>query len=615
MLRAKKKAFLSVVFVVSVGMLLIAANLVNNLIAGMLYFDVSSNKEYSLSDVTKSFLENMDRAVTIRFYVSKNIKEQDYVLWQYSRYLQKLLQQYKNQSGADIEIAVVEVEAFQSSEAAAIKAGIKEFENDAGQRGLYLGASFWADNGRMVTIPRLWPDRKHYVEDDITRVLSVLQRSDIPTIGIVSPKDKLMKDLLDDDAKNRPFAEFLSAAGYNVVSLRSTVAEIPEGIDMLILVYPVRINLSLLYALDQYLMRGGRAMVLLDAFYQEYSVRHGQYTSYDSGMKKLLHNMGIRYSEKEIVGDNKNNMPLVIDGQKINYPFDAIVTDVDKHLLAKGIRKLAFSHSGYFEVEAKDNIKTTIVAQTSSDSGVMAADNVVDLDVDTLSKSYVLKNKQYSLAVLLEGFFESVFETQLSEGGKLPFLAKGLKDGKLLLMGDVDFFTERMWAKKNKNFDNIYDVDYAADNMFLLRNIVDYMTQSGYVSAVEKNGKKKAESLNKVFEDMVKAKFLKEDKQAKDSLREVIKQADILQAKLVSSPVQSQKQLKQLETLQRRQYDLEQHIRQIDYQRETYYKQILMWFKILMVVGVPLICVGILWVIYLLYNRKIRSIAKEMVNE
>lgn len=593
------------------GIVIVAAALIllANLMFGGLGGDVTADKRYSLDAKTISFLTTNKEPITVRLYIAKNLAEQNPRLGQYADYVRRLLSEYQRKSKGIIDVSVVETVPFLNSQAAAEKAGIKAFDFGDERQYLYLGASFTNGKGQTLTIPKFLPEREKNIEDDITRILSSLVTDKKPVLGVVSPFFKVAGGL--GGSGNRPFVEQLKGFGYQVKSLGRAISFVPEGIDAVLVFYPYRLSKETVYALEQYLLSGGNIMIVFDAFSEERFRESGQYEVYDSGLSAFLQNKGVEYVSHLLVGDRANNREFVLDGKKVNYPFWLKVSSDSGDL--------TLNHSGYFKYQNQENFAIKVLAETGEDSVLIKTSQVADVRVENLEKYYENSSGKYPLALLLEGIFQSTFDktdvlTLRGGQNRSNFLSGSAKVGKLFLISDADMFDVFMWDGNAAAKHDFYETFFVSDNMYFVRDALDYLTENAYVGVKSKNTGLNKDSLAAVFRRYAENSFARERRELAKRLFDLQDRINILQAKVYTMPVSSVKQSKDLEQLRREQIDTEYKYRQVLYLTEERAQTLKSWFLFLMTGCFPVAAVLMLGGIYIWYRNMLKRKAEKDVN-
>lgn len=144
------------------------------------------------------------------------------------------------------------------------------------------------------------------MEYDITKYLTDLTRAKRPTIGIIStlPIDGRGEPQLMYPKYHPRWAVMNVVRDiFNVRFISRQTLDIPPDIDVLMLVNPKKFNEETLYAIDQYIMRGGNMLVLIDPF-SETEVALGEVPySIRPDIDKLLTNWGISFDTSHFVAD------------------------------------------------------------------------------------------------------------------------------------------------------------------------------------------------------------------------------------------------------------------------------------------------------------------------
>ncbi|MBR2922610.1 MAG: GldG family protein [Alphaproteobacteria bacterium] len=601
---------------------LIALNLLVFLLFGDVNIDLTADKKYSLSDETINFLDKNKEQINIKFFVSKDLKYKNPKLAEYAEYIRKLLVEYKNKSNGYIDLTMVDVVPFENSEYEAKKSGIEEFDFNDGIKYQYLGIGFSNMYGQFDSINQLYPNRKLYVEDDITRILSVIAEKRKSNIGIISSLFNIAGENNPiKSTKIWPFVKNLKKFGYNILPIRSTVPFIDDSVDVVLLFYPVEANTPLKYALDQYLVRGGSVVIMTDAFFEERFRNMEKYYSYLSGLTEFLKNHGVSYAHNLLVGDNSSRT-VVMDGKKVSYPLKINITEnmLSKHPINKNIDKIFYNHGSFFEYENQENKVMTVIAKTSDKAGVLEAIKITDLGYDDLIKKYKFTGKSHILSLLIEGMFEPYYtyppinDAELL--ARLPiFQRTAQKEGKLLLIGDADIVNEVLWNADNKKGHDVYNITYSSDNLYFLRNIFDYMSDSNYANVGKKKIVKNDINIANVFRKMAMDFYEEYRKDVINQLYGVKEKLLTIEEGKTEFDAFYTKKLKEKEQVIREENNLRQSLRKIVYLIEEKQALLMMSFSVFVIFVLPLTVIILLALMYKIYNNKLVKEIKGWIND
>ena len=231
--------------------------------------DLTQAKLYSLSEGSLRAIGQIREPITIRFYLSGKLAKVSQIHATYAVRVIELLEQYASASDGKIKLEIIDPEPFSGKEDEALSYGLKGIPVGNSSEYVYMGLTISNSSDRRRTIALLDPSRERFLEYDITKYLTDLTRAKRPTIGIIStlPIDGRGEPQLMYPKYHPRWAVMNVVRDiFNVRFISRQTLDIPPDIDVLMLVNPKKFNEETLYAIDQYIMRGGNMLVLIDPF-------------------------------------------------------------------------------------------------------------------------------------------------------------------------------------------------------------------------------------------------------------------------------------------------------------------------------------------------------------
>ena len=314
-----KSKKLTICFSSLAGIILIAAILilVNIIFKPMnARMDCTADKLYTLSEGTKTTLKGLTDTVSIRFYYSKDVAKMPVIFKNYAMRVEDLLQEYKQVAGKKLEIKKLNPKPDTDAEDSANLDGISGKSLDMfGDEQIYLGLAVSCGN-RTEAIPFLSPDREKLLEYDLTRAIVGVKSAKKPKVGVISAL-KIMGGydnpmaMMQGNARPNPAWIVISELKrtYEVVELGMDVKSVPDDISAVLLIHPKQMADTAMFALDQYVLRGGHLIAFLDpmslADMQSQNPQMQQYAppSMDSSLPPLLKAWGIEFDTEQLVLD------------------------------------------------------------------------------------------------------------------------------------------------------------------------------------------------------------------------------------------------------------------------------------------------------------------------
>jgi len=607
------------VFGVLIVLSFLAINITVSLLGSAQVFDITANNKYSLSSATLDWLKNNDKNLYVRLYKSDNLKHISPELPEYAMYTLKLLEQYRQNSGNKLGIQVVETQPFSLQETEARNLGIRQLTSSGKETG-FLGVVISDDSGNMRTIPYLNPKRQNYLEQDISRILSNLENSKRVDIGILSPAFKIIPS--DDALDNTPLwpiADYLSR-DYDLTYISPQAGQIPLNIDVLLVVNPIEMSNIALYAIDQYLLYGGRVIILLDNL-SEYmtaqSIMPPQMLSV-SYLPDFINQLGLEYAPDTVIADMQNARTAEIDNTKHQYPFwlDVNTRYFSEHKIMNGIKNITMNSPVGFNLRHVEGIKPTVLFSSSANSGEVNSAELSHSYLGQSLKTFNMTNRQYPLAVLLEGNFISYFKTPfVSSVNDIPFVSISVDEGKLLIVADSDMLMSSVW-NSNKNVNQEwYDMLPQSGNLDFLQNAIDYLSpEKTLVSVPSKTNTNHTEALTALFSQQAFQMFENEQLQKQTQLKEIDDGLQKIALQIENNElIPSLKVTQNIETLERDKIKIRQELQKINYQTVQQFESVVNHFVIINLC-LSFIFILIVGLIHTLIGYQLRRKAQGYVN-
>ncbi len=599
----------------------VALNVAVFLFGSSQVFDLTSEQKYTLSSSTLQFLKENKKNLYVRLYKSEDLQRQNRTLADYATDVVKLLEQYQRHSKHRLGLQIVEVQPFSVQEAEARNLGIEELTSENGLRSEFLGLVISDDAGHMRPLPFLNPKRSRYLEQDISHLLSNLDDDNRTDIGILSPAFKIIPsdDALDHTAP-WPIAELL-ARDYDLSFVNPQTAQIPFNVDILLVVNPVELSNTTLYAIDQFLMFGGKVIMLVDAL-SEYmlsrQIMPPRMLSV-SYLPEFLQQLGITFVPDTVIGDMSKNRDADVGGASGSYPFWLNITSelFAKHPITDGVANIALNSASRLIVSPQPNIETRILATSSADGvEVNNAELSHHVPGQPLKTLRVTAGK-YPLAVLLEGKFNSYFKVPyVNAVREVPFVSISLDKSSLLIVADSDMLLAATWNDNKESHQEWYHMVPKSGNADFLFNAIDYLAgHKTPVSVASKTSPYAPRPLSDVFAAEARQSFnAEQQKNIEETEQTASKLRDIALRIENNELIPSLKSTREIEKLERNKLRLQKEMQQIDYQIAQRYRSIVNRFIILNL-SASLGIAALICLVREFFSRRTKLRAKEYVNE
>jgi ABC-type uncharacterized transport system involved in gliding motility auxiliary subunit len=457
----------SVVGVIAILVIIVGINLLGRLFK--VRSDLTENRIYTLSDGTKKILNKLDTEVVIRFYFSKDNASMPVPLRTYAQEVQDLLEEYQQFGHGKIKVVKLDPKPDSDAEDSANLDGIEGQDVNLTDK-VYLGIAVSCLDAK-TTIPYLSPDRETLLEYDLSRAISSVANPKKAVIGVMSALPVTGREappmmMQQRQQSSQPWI-FLSELRQNYVvhDIPMTTDKIGDDVSVLLVVHPQGISDQAQFAIDQFLLRGGKMVALLDPFSFVEAQTAGPYggaAGYDSTLDKLLPAWGMQFSATKVLADPAFATQVQRESEVQSDPTILSVTSDGinrQDALGAAINDLLMPFAGVFTGKPVDGLKEDVLVKSSNQAGLVDA-AMLQAGADAVRKALKSDNTSYPIAIRLSGKFKTAFPngkpapksspgpSPSPESGaasspsptpKSESLKEGQSAGVVILVGDADF--------------------------------------------------------------------------------------------------------------------------------------------------------------------------------
>ena len=598
--------------------------------------DLTKDKLYTLSESTIKLLKDVKEPVTFRLYLSGGLAQAVPHLGIYANRVRDLLLEYQSVSNGKVKLEVLDPAPFSSIEDRAVAAGLRGIPAVSGGDNMYFGLVGSNTTDDIETIPFIQIDREAFLEYDLSKMLYALVTSKPTVVGIVStlPTDGTMK--VTATGRQEPVAPYVvrNQIGelFETRFLGKEIDEVPSDVNVLMVVHPKNQSARTIFAIDQYMLAGGKAIIFVDPF-AEVEGMQGQMlgsTIGGSSLEKVFKVWGIEYDINTVVGDRLSARKVLPEAG--NRPIEYLPwlelrgPSLDRSSpITSGIDVVALASAGHLSVKDNSSLKMTPLLISSPGAGLIDSKKVQGFrNPKKLLREFKADKKQYILAGRVTGSVQTAFPDGVpapgkDQDGKLvevnpwqrPILAQSESPLDVIVVADADILADRFWVIMRDFAGQRVPVPTANNGDFVLNSIE---ALAGSSSLMELRGRGSASRPFKVLQDIQKTASRKfEDKER--GLRQTITKTEKKLQQLrrrnpeSSAKVVSERDRREMEKMQREILGFRSELRKVrrsltqDYQR----LEMQLWFLNIALVPILLIIFSIALSVIRIIRRRNHS--------
>ncbi|NLK41961.1 MAG: hypothetical protein GX298_07905 [Planctomycetes bacterium] len=492
--------------------------------------DVTDQRIYTLSDGTKAILAGLRQPITVRLFYTKTaaMKAPDEIRYynNYYEYVKALLEEYVAHSNGMLKLEVIDPRPYSEEEMQAIRYGLRRFQITQ-EESFFFGLVVQTEFGATRVIEFFSPDRQQFVEYDISYLIDTAVTRQKKRLGVLSAMPVMgdtgymaqMMRLQGQQPKQKWGLISQLEQKYEVFSL-STDTDRIEDVDLLLVIHPKDFSEKTRFAIDQFVLKGGRAVILVDPHCvvdmpDPMSRLQGSPHSTASNLPDLFEAWGLQMPENTFAGDRD----LAVEGltapnrrpEKILaiLKFDRAKGCFNQeHVVSAALNEVTMMFPGVLTVQkdspnAADLRYTPLIMTTSRGNRwqVNSPFELMSPDYAEFMRRFKEGTEPVVTAYMVTGRFKTAFPNgieveadddealqsndpnQQPQTRRISGLTEAREPGVVMVVADVDFISDVAAYRRS-----IFGLSVVGDNSAVLLNALDDMAGSNHLISIRSRG-------------------------------------------------------------------------------------------------------------------------------
>ncbi len=507
-----------------------------------LRIDLTEDNLYTLASGTRNIVSGLERPVELLFFYSEEATADVPQLRTYGVRVQELLREMVIASDGNLELRVIDPVPFSEEEDLAGEYGVQPVPLSAGGESVFFGlvavdpATVPAEGeeegedaaGEKIfeTIALIRPDQEEFLEYEFSKLITQVANPEPPIVGFISG---LPIDGGINPENMQPTAPWMFMDSirqlYAVQRVDADADDIDPAIDILLIVHPQDLGEQMLYAIDQHVLRGGKALVVLDPNADSTAQRGPDgvpsIVNGASDLDPLLAAWGVEYDSTKVLTDSEQALMVSVGDSPrpiqhfgmMGVPRESFVNDI----VNTGLQVMNFATPGALvPIEGATTVFEPLLLSSSSS---MLMDNTFFTemaDPTILVDEFVSEDKRYAVAARVQGNVRSAFPegrpsaevlpvdipavdgadapeplpapTPEVDPTLLPHLNESTGTVNLILVADSDFLTDRMWVQIQSFLGQRIGSPFASNGDFVM-NALDNLSGNAELVTIRSRGR------------------------------------------------------------------------------------------------------------------------------
>jgi ABC-type uncharacterized transport system involved in gliding motility auxiliary subunit len=475
--------------------LFFAINILSGALLKSTRLDLTADKLFTLSTGTKQVLSTMEEPVDLRLYYSSRLDELGPYFSAHAQRIEELLGEYQRLSGGRVQLERLDPHPFSPEEDLAVAEGLEGLPLSGDGTQAYFGLSGRNSTDDIEVISYLAPERANFLEYDLTRLVHDLANPDKPVVAVLG----------DLPLMGTQFNQFqpwhVLDAMYQFFDVRflgGKQEKIDDEVEVLMLAQPHNVDPATLYAIDQFVMRGGRVLAFVDPLAEVMAAGGGMNPMANpegdaiKALEPLLTAWGIDIPGGKVIGDRTaaQRVSAQVGGRQVVVDYlpwlslDASHLNADD-VITGDIRLVNLNSAG--SIQARDGATTALEPLVVSSKLSMAIDTEqirAAPDPARLIAEFAPSGEPFVLAARVTGAAKSAFPDGPPDGvaSDAEHLAEAMAPLNVVVIADADLLADATWVRQQDLLGQQIVIPMANNGDFAINALDNLAGSEGLIS-------------------------------------------------------------------------------------------------------------------------------------
>jgi len=473
-----------------------------------LRIDMTAGNSFTLSDSAKSLLSKVEEPVRFDFYRTRSVEglspQIKMHIQNFGDRVEQMLRQFERAANGKIILDRIDPEPDTPAEENAIAAGVHGQSLPNGDT-IFLGLVISQGDSEHV-IPFFDWNKEGSIEYDIAKAVHEAQQLSKPKLGLISTlplKAPPMPMMPGQPPQEDQYIISELESSFNVEVIEPTASELPQDLDMLMVIHPIGLPETLLFGIDQFTLSGKPMFLAVDPsslFFrsqqQQNQMMMGRPNpNTSSDFQPFFSAWGISYSASEAIADPD----IAYTQQNTMQPAWLIFREdnvAEDFLPAAELNAVLLLEAGSLDLELSSKLTLEPILQTTESAGSVAGMMLQFAQQGALLNQLEASNEKKTVAGLLSGEFTTAFPngkpsdpSASPESGETTERSDQLYtgEGNVFIITDTDWLLDQ-FSIQRQNFLGMMTIQPINDNLTMGTNIIEFLGGSQDLIGIRSKG-------------------------------------------------------------------------------------------------------------------------------
>lgn len=572
----------------------LAVNLLSDRTLSGARADLTANGLYTVSEGARNVVRRLQEPVTLRLYYSGSAAADIPQVRTYAQRVKGLLAEFASASGGKLRLVEIDPEPFSEDEDAATAAGIQPMALRDRPDPLYFGLQASGSTDEAEVIPFLDPSRETSLEYEVTRIIHKLGNPEQPVLAVVSALPLAGRQAMpwmgvQEEPGYQVYAELQDV--FDVRQVMPSGTALPEDTDLLLVAHPKGVSDDLLYAIDQFILRGGHALILVDPWCEsdrppsDPNDPMAQFTAErSSSLGRLFDAWGLALADGVFLGDPGTALTLQAGERRqpiAHLWYQELGPDNFDHddVLTQSLPSIVLSTPGHLMLAEGAAVRLLPLVSTTGEAGEISTSAVQFMpDPQRILAEFVPNAGVSPIAARVQGKVQSAFpdghpaRPPVAEGQEPPapdpaFRAESDGEINVIVVADADLLADAFWVSRQNLFGQEIVMVRAGNGDFVLAALDNLSGSNDLISVRSRVRYERPFTVMQDLQREADARFARTAEDLEAQLRETETKLNALQAQKEdgASLILSPEQQAEIERFQEERLATRKRLRDVQY--------------------------------------------------
>jgi ABC-type uncharacterized transport system involved in gliding motility auxiliary subunit len=609
--------------------LFIAVTVLSNALFRGVKLDLTENNMYTLSEGSKNIVGQLEEPINLYFFFSEKTAASMPSVKTYANHVREMLEQLAELSGGKINLSVIDPEPFSEAEDRAAQFGLQAAPVSG--ESIYLGLAGTNSVDGQEVIPFFAQDRQTFLEYDLVKLVHNLAHPKKKVVGLVTALPMAGSfDQMMGQPQNPWMIHQSVTQLFDVRALGTDRDKIDDDVDVLWIVHPKNLPEKMLFAIDQFVLKGGKALVFVDpnAEADRPDPQQGQFAppSKSSNLETLFKAWGIEVNSGKFIGDRSNGVEIgTRSGERETHIGYLRLTGDEinaQDTITSNLQQLTIGTGGGIKAVSGATTQLTPLLTSSQEAAELDASQLEAMSSPReLLAGFKPAGQRFNFAARITGKVKTAFpngpaaaseqKPEDLEKIKKDMLQESKADINVVVVADVDMLGDPFWVRVQNFFGQQIAAPFASNGDFVGNALDNLVGSNDLIGIRGRTGTSRP--FDKVAELRSKAEqsFREREKELQKTLEETEQKLNEMQAakqdsgnKMILSPEQEQTLIE----FQDKKVEVRKQLREVRHELDKDIESLGALLKKINILLMPIVlCVIAIGVAYVRAQRRVRA--------